>query len=226
MDDIALLFADKKKHKMVDRNVNWEKVMLAFFIATFLFCFGIFAGYLTKGIIEGTTISIADSTRNEIASLETVLLLGNSCETNTLNLVSDKLSYIGDLISTLESKKGKKDIEVLELKKLYSILEVRHMLLIKEQKQSCNQKYEIFLFFYSNDESCPMNVDNTAFILTYLRNKHDFVRVYSFDVDLESDIVKILKQKYGITECRAVVLNDEKLDIDLEDKEKIEELIV
>ena len=211
-----------------DRKINWQKITLAFLIAVFMFTFGLFIGFLAKTLIQGATIDLQNSVRNEIVNLETIDLLekNNVCENYSINLISEKLDYTGELISLLEIKKGKADTEVLELKKLYTMLEVRHMLLMEEKNRLCDQDYDIFLFFYSNDENCEDDVEKTSFILSYLRKKYDNVRVYSFDSNLDSDLVKILMSKYSVNSCKVVILNGEKVTKDIARSEDLEELFV
>lgn len=212
---------------MIDRKINWEKMILAFLIAVFLFCLGLFIGYLARGIVEGAAMNVEEGMRNEIMTLETLSMLGEKypCDSITLNLMSDKLDYLGDLITTLEVKKGKFDSEVLELKKIYSLLQVRHMLLIQDKDEKCSENYNIFIFFYSNKEECKNLADKMSFILSYLRNKHNDVRVYSFDVDLDSDIVYTLMKRYNIDKCDAVILNDKRVNATFESSDDVERLL-
>ncbi len=215
---------------MVDeeRKINWQKIILAFLVAVFMFTFGLFIGFLAKTLIQGATIDLQNEVRNEIVNLETIDLLekDNACENYTIDLISEKLDYTGELISLLEIKKGKGDTEVLELKKLYTVMEVRHMLLMQDKENFCGQDYTIFLFFYSNDEKCEDDVEKTSFILSYLRKKYDYVRVYSFDTNLDSDIVKILMTKYDVDSCKVVILNGEKVTKDISNSEDLENLFV
>jgi hypothetical protein len=209
------------------RKAEWGKALLAFLIAVFLFSFGIFIGYLAKGIVESSTLSLADSARNEIINLETISMMEEQypCSEYSLDLVSEKLDYLGELITLLEVKRGKDDNEVLQLKEIYTLLEIRHYLLIKSREESCGQNYSDFFFFYSNEKECDDAVKDTSFILSYLRKKYDDVRVYSFDSNLDSDVIKILKERYEVDSCVAVVLNGEKLKGEFNNSEDYEELI-
>ncbi len=190
--------------------MNWTKVLLTFLIATFLFFFGFFIGYLTQALLKSSTISIQDTAKTEILNLETLSMLESQypCESYVVDTLTDRLDYVGGLISTLEERQGKTNTDVLELKKLYSILEVRHMLLVNDKNKQCNANYSIFLYFYSNDPTCKTPTDETAFVFTYLRRKFDTVRVYSFDKQLNSDLVKALLSHYQIdNSCSSVVFD-------------------
>lgn len=209
------------------REINWLKLILTFLIASFLFSIGMFIGYLAKELIAQATISIEEETRSEIFNLETISLIDSNeaCNVLTFDLVSEKLDYLGELITTLEVRKGKYDSEVLELKKLYTSLEVRHMYLVKENNKNCQRNNTVIMFYYSNDKECQGIVEKGSFVLTYLRNKYDFVKVYSFDVDLKSDIVSILKRKYDVSGCQTIIVNEEQKFKNIENSEEFEKAL-
>lgn len=211
----------------MERKINWQRLILAFLIATFLFCFGIFLGFIAKGYISQSSVQLEESVRNDIIDLETLYLLENTfpCNQQVLGITSEKLDYLGELITVLEVKKGKFDADVLELKKLYTVLEIRHFLLTEARNSQCSQNYDTILFFYSNQENCKSEVEKTSFVLNYLRNKYDTVRVYSFDIDLDSDLIAALKAQYQINDCASVVLNKEKIPSIISDASQIEPLL-
>ena len=198
----------------MERKFNWPRITLAFLIAVFLFAFGLLAGYVAKEYIQGASLTLEETARNEIIELETIYLLDSQfqCNTEALDITSSKLDNLGELITTLEQKKGKNDQEVLGLKKIYTVLETRHYLLISQRNKQCAQKYSVFFYFYSNGEKCHTPTKEISTVLTYIRNKYDFVRVYSFDVDLNSDIIGFLKKKYGADSCVTVVLDEQKIN--------------
>lgn len=212
----------------MERKIDWARLYLAFFIACFLFAFGLFIGYLAKGIVEQTSLSIEETTRNELINLETLSLLEKRfpCNTEILNLTSQKLNYLGSLIDTLEAKKGKNDPQVLELKKLYTILEVRHMLLVLDREDECSSgESDVFLFFYSNKQECKDDVDRISFVLSYLRKKYSNAKVYSFDSELESELVRVLKDQYNVGDCASVVLNGKNVGFNVQKSEQLEVLM-
>jgi hypothetical protein len=213
---------------IMERKIDWARLYLAFFIACFLFTFGLFIGYLAKGIVEEISLSIEETTRNELTNLETLSLLEKKfpCNSEVLGLTSQKLDYLGGLIDTLETKKGKDDPQVLELKKLYTILEVRHMLLVLDREEQCSsQKSDVFLFFYSNGQECKEDVDRTSFILSYLRKKYSSSKVYSFDADLQSELIAVLKNEYSTSGCASVVLNGKNVGFTIQKAEQLETLM-
>ncbi len=214
---------------MVDktRKVNWLKVLLAFLIATFLFSFGLFLGYLAGKIIEDSNLMIEQEMKEEISNFETLAIVQKNypCSNEILDTATDRLGYLSKFMEVMEKQKGKKNEEVLRMKKLYSILETRHMLLSKEAGEKCNISYNIVQFFYSNSQECEADLDKVSFILDYVRNKNPNMKTYSFDIDLQSDVVYILKQNYNATGCYNVILNDKKIDFDINEASSFEKLL-
>src|SRR3989344_5014672 len=209
----------------MERKINWQKLIFSFIIAVALFSFGIFLGFIAKGYVEKTSIKLQDSIRTQILTIETLNLLEDEfpCNSKTLDVTSEKLDYLGELVTLLENKKGKNDKETLELKKLYTDLEIRHMIFVKNRNKDCGQNYTIFLYFYSNSEECNDKNEDISAILTYLRRKHDYVRLYSFDNDLDSDIVKILKEKFNTSGCNSIIYNDKNINFIPKNSRDLEE---
>ena len=48
-------------------------------------------------------------------------------------------------------------------------------------------------------------------MLTYLWEKNSNITIYSFDYDLDSDIVRILKEKYHVTQPNVLVIRENTL---------------
>jgi len=209
------------------REINWTKILLAFLIASFLFFFGLFLGYLSNQIIEKNSNQILEETKNKLFSLESLSLLQEDypCNSYMLDITSEKLSFIGELITLLEKKKGVNDREVLDLKKVYTLIEVRHFMLINDLKKNCQANYSTILFFYSNKEECKEDVTKKSFILTFLRNKYDFVRIYSFDLNLDSEILSFFKQVYNLGGCYGIILDEKKIEQDIQKYEEIEKYL-
>ncbi|MCA9485926.1 MAG: hypothetical protein KC506_03720, partial [Nanoarchaeota archaeon] len=193
-----------------------------------LFFLGIFLGFIAKGIIAQSSVKLEQQIQNDIINLETLYLLEDQfpCNPEILEVTSQRLDYLGELITVLEVKQGKFDPQVLELKKLYTVLETRHFILTESRNSQCSENQNTALFFYSNAETCEAGVEKTAFVLTFLRNKYDNFNVYSFDIDLDSNIISALKSQYGIQGCSSVVLNKEKLSFPIENASQLESLII
>lgn len=98
--------------------------------------------------------------------------------------LSAELSDLGDRLSFTEERLGSDDHEVLQLKKQYTLLEIRDYLLTKRLAIACNLKPVTVLYFYSNGNDCP-DCDRAGYALSYLREIFPTLRVYSFDYHLD-----------------------------------------
>lgn len=228
MDNFNNILNIQERGRMVKRTeIDYNRLILAFLAATFLFLIGVLIGYLIRMNLTGSAIKEQDILKNDIVDLETISLMQVSYPCNSLVLYksSEKLDAIGEMINVLETKKGKDDPDVLELKKVYSILEFRHYMLVKTRNEKCNSNFSTILYFYSNEKNCKDNTDKVSFILSYLKKKYSDFNVYSFDLNLDSDIISILKKEYNLKGCSQIVLNDKKINQTIDNSSVIESLI-
>ena len=116
------------------------------------------------------------------------------------------------------------DTEVLQLKKAYSLLEIKDYLLMKRLSARCNKKFVFALYFYSNSDKCQ-DCDKASIILTYLREKYPELRVYSFDYDLDLSAIKTLIAISKITDTLPAIVIDGKLIDWPQDKDSLESII-
>ncbi len=116
---------------------------------------------------------------------------------------------MGSLVGILEERFGRYDEKVLKQKEIYSMLEVQHFLLIKENNLQCEIKTPIILFFYSNEESDLDESEELGELLGVIYRRNPDIKIYSFDINLNSDLIKMLKDKYGVKEPLTVVINEE-----------------
>jgi len=114
----------------------------------------------------------------------------------------------------LETRLGKNDKQVLEQKKIYTILQIKHFLAMKEYKEKCNSNITLILFFYSNQKEDMGNSERTGFILQNLKAQNiNDILVYSIDYHLDLSLVSTLKSVYNITIPDTVLVNEkEKLE--------------
>lgn len=120
------------------------------------------------------------------------------------------LDEVGGELDLLEKRFGKTDPRVLEQKVLYSQIELKHFQIIKKIEEQCNQDYITVLFFYSNSEELKDESERMGFILrTFKKEEPLKVMIYSFDFNLESQIIEGLKEKYNVMGAPSVVVNEE-----------------
>ena len=127
---------------------------------------------------------------NQIAidtlSLETqfLLLASAPCENATSTSLAGELADLGERLSYAESQLGSDNTQVIELKKRYTLLEIRDYLLTKRLASTCGLHPVTVLYFYTNGEDCE-NCDRAGYALSYLRETYPVLRVYSFDYHLK-----------------------------------------
>lgn len=173
---------------------DWTKYVLAFLITVAIFAT---AFYIAASIDNRRIADIRTTEQNisiDLLSTETQFeLLGSlDCEAIKENpILSDQLNSIADRLSYAENNLGKDNPEVIQLKKQYSLLEIKDYLLMQQISQKCKTKTVSILYFYSNAGDCA-SCERSAEVLTYLRQTYPDLRVYSFDYHLDLSALKTL----------------------------------
>ncbi len=134
------------------------------------------------------------------------------CNTPSFEKVSQDLGFQGSIIDDLERKLGKQNQNVLLRKKFYSLIEIEHFEFVKAFNEKCSPKVDTILFFYSNNKSKASQSDEAGKILGVISSKHKELVIYSFDFDLNSNLVNEMEAKYNITgsEVPVIVVNEKK----------------
>lgn len=137
---------------------------------------------------------------NILASETQFALLGvTPCENLGNSSLTEELDSIGSRLAYLENTHGVDDTEVVQLKKEYSLLEIKDYILMNTMAEKCHTKPLYILYFYSNTDTCT-NCKDTGTILTELRAQYPMVRVYSFDYHLPVPTVKTLTDIFKVKE--------------------------
>ena len=108
------------------------------------------------------------------------------------NTLSQEMTNLGDRLSFAESQLGTNNQQVIELKKQYTLLEIRDYLLTKRLTETCDVDPTVVLYFYSNEQGACENCDRASYALSYLHQTNPKLRVYSFDYNLELGALKTL----------------------------------
>jgi len=204
------------------RPVYVGRIFLAFIIATIIF---ISAFLISYGVSYSKSRSIAINQEkiyyNLLNSQLEKQLRVFSCDSFIPYQFATDLSSMGSLLGILEERFGKNDEKVIKQKEIYSMLELQHYFLVKDYNLECNKSLSTILFFYSNNENFIDSAEKMGFILSSLKIQNKEVMIYSFDYDLDLNIIKLLKEKYEILQPNTVIVNEE---TKINDLEKIEEL--
>lgn len=173
----------------------WQKYLLAFVITAAIFGT---AFYLTNRLDQSRLADIRttqEAISIDILSTETQFeLLGqlNCSEISQNPVLSDELNNLASRLSVAESNLGADNPEVIQIKKQYSLLQIKDYLLMRQISEKCPKVKPVFiLYFYSNDGTCE-DCRTQGDVLTYLRQTYPSLRVYSFDYHLELGALETL----------------------------------
>jgi hypothetical protein len=138
-----------------------------------------------------------DAIESQIAidtlSLETQFSLRASapCDSATSTELTSELADLGNRLFYTEGQLGTNNAQVIQLKKQYTLLEIRDYLAGKQLAATCGFKPVTVLYFYSNAGDCA-DCDRAGYALSYLHDTYPKLRVYSFDYHLDLGALKTL----------------------------------
>lgn len=174
--------------------VQWQNYFTAFVITAAIFATALYASnyFNNRRIAEIRTTQ--DNISIDILSLETQfeLLAEHSCQDISENSVlSKEIRPLADRLSYLETQSRVDKDELLRLKRYYSLLQIKDLLLMKKVAAKCNLKPVFILYFYSNEGDCK-DCENQGYALTALSEKYPQLRIYSFDYNLDMSALQTL----------------------------------
>jgi hypothetical protein len=192
------------------KNMEWKKYAYTFLITAAIFATAILASnyFSQKKINEIQNIESQISV--DILSSETQfsLLSELSCKEIGGSSLAKEIGELSDKLSYTEESRGAKDAEVINLKKYYSLLEIKDYLLGQKIYERCGKKTLSIVYMYSNQGGCP-DCQKEGFVLTKLRADYPDLRVYSFDYDLDLSAIRAFVSIYKIrNELPAILVDD------------------
>jgi len=187
------------------------RLLLSFILATATF---IIILLIASGVSYYNYQKISSQNNEIIEYLNQIDILLNmsvaDCGEDILIKSSKILDEVGGKLSLLETRFKKNDPRVLEQKKLYSEIELKHLSIIKQIEKLCQKNYTKIIFFYSNYKSLEEESSRMGFILRAFKNKNpEQIMIYSFDYNLDSETIQNLKKEYNITSAPIIVINDQ-----------------
>jgi hypothetical protein len=81
------------------------------------------------------------------------------------------------------------------------------------------------MFFYSNNQNFIETAERQGFILSNLKKQNANVMIYSFDYDLDFNIIDSLKKEYRIIAPNTVLVNEETKIKNLQNIEELREYL-
>jgi len=199
---------------MEGRGLKARMYFFAFIASLLLFTVGLVLGWQLGYSAVTQMRSEFDALSADEAGVELVSLLGNesfACqiyESEFMRVFQKTVEY-GEKLAELESKKGKMDSEVLELKKDYSSMQLRNYLLQQKMDARCGYRHNVIIYFYSNENYTPETDEGLQIGKV---DKEFGVYTYHFDINVDSPIVRGLKAAYNIKTTPTLIINGEKYE--------------
>ena len=175
-----------------DRKARVRSYLVAFGITALIFVTAFYASDYFNARRIADIRAAQDDISTDILSIETQfdLLQEHSCQDIAENtILPHAVTSLGSQLSYLENQGGKTE-EVARLKRLYSLLEIKDYLLMKQLSVKCGLKPIFILYFYSNKDCNDCR--DQGYVLTGLADKYPNLRIYSFDYDLDVSALQTL----------------------------------
>ncbi len=189
--------------------LNNKKYLFAFLITAAIFGTALYASnHLNQKKIDAVR-AVEDRLSLNILSTETqsALLQETSCKDVNNTFLSHELADLGDKLTYTASQNSPDNVDVINLKRYYTLLEIKDYLLMKNITAKCGVHSTFILYFYSNKTDCP-DCEKTGYILDTLHQKYPSLRIYSFDYTSEEPAVKTLISIYHIeNNLPALIIN-------------------
>lgn len=199
---------------MQRKKFDTKKYILVFIITTLIFTTGIIIGSWTSNNKLIDLQELQEDLRSETLDTEVQysIIEQNPCEYINTTTITEQLNDIALKLDYMENILGSNDKRVIDLKKYYSLLEIRQWLFHQKVNLECKDKKDLILYFYSNKKGTCDDCEEQGFILSYLRKKYSNILIYSFDFDLESHALDSLKKQYEITTIPTLIINENKYE--------------
>lgn len=199
------------------------------YITTFVITALLFGGaFYLSNYFNGKKIQNIKTTEDQIAvdilSSETQfdILKQSSCDQIDGSVLAGDLNTLGGRLAYMAGQMGVDNPEVVQLRKYYSVLQIKDYLLMNIYNANCHKKPVVIMYFYSND--C-VDCTQQDYIMTYLRDTYPSIRIYSFDYDLDLSALKTLISINKVPkEMPSLIIND-KIYSGVMSVEKIEKII-
>lgn len=193
------------------RSARWGSYLVAFLITALIFATALYASNYFNSKRVAEIQATQDNISIDILSLETQfdLLAEHACQDISENSVlSSELQPLAQRLSYLESQTGVNEEELLRLKRYYSLLQIKDLLLMQEVARKCSNIKPVFiLYFYSNRGDCE-DCEEQGYVLTGLSQKYPQLRIYSFDYNLGLSALRTLTDINDVeNQLPALVIN-------------------
>ncbi|MBI5644732.1 hypothetical protein HY970_01410 [Candidatus Kaiserbacteria bacterium] len=209
------------------RSARWSSYLMAFAITALIFATALYVSNYFNNRRIADIQSTQDKISIDILSLETQfeLLAQHSCRDISENSVlSTEIQPLAQRLSYLETQSNVNQDELSQLKRYYSLLQIKDLLLMQHVAAKCKLKPVFILYFYSNKGDCE-DCEEQGYVLTGLSEKYPQLRIYSFDYNLGLSALRTMIDINNVQDnLPALVINDRPY-YGLHDIEEIEKIL-
>ena len=193
------------------RTARWGSYIVAFLITAIIFATAVYASNYFNNKRIADVQATQDNISIDILSLETQfdLLAEHSCEDiKEKSVLSTEIQPLASRLSYLETQQGVNQDELTRLKRYYTLLQIKDLLLMQQVANKCNLKPVNILYFYSNKGDCT-DCEKQGYALTGLSEKYPTLRVYSFDYNIGLAALQTLVDIHDVrNQLPALVINN------------------
>ena len=213
---------------MANREIQSKKrYVLAFLIGSAIFIIGILISFSVSYLQYQRISNLQETISYDIFQDKILNSFFNKdiCTNESFSKISGDLGFQGKIIDDLEKKFGKNDEKVLFRKKFYSLIEIEHFEFVRTLNKECKSNIDTILFFYSNEDEDIDDSEKVGDLLAVAYRKSDNLMIYSFDINLDSELIKSLKEKYRVEKSPTLIINEKIKITDIKNVEDIEKYL-
>ena len=188
-----------------------RRYILSLIIGTLIFVLGFILSY-SFSYLEYSRISSIQGESSYAIFLDKLnysFFNNDPCLNSSFLDISEDLGFQGRIIDDLENKFGKNDERVLFRKQFYTLIELEHFEFVKLLNEKCRKNINTVLFFYSNEAGDVKKSEDVGKLLgAAVGKRENSLKVYSFDINLDSELIVLLKERYDVEKSPTLIINE------------------
>ncbi|MEW6328931.1 MAG: hypothetical protein AB1468_02315 [Candidatus Micrarchaeota archaeon] len=201
----------------MERKIDLSRHAIAFVITVLVFALGLLLGWQMGYAATSQIQSEFEKLRLDDYTME-IMGLMNQNSTFACGVYNEQIEKFnietiefGNKLDFLEKRKGKTDAEVMQLKKSYTLMQMRNYFLLKKIDELCGSSHRVLLYFYSN-ENYNERADQGLVISAVLAERSGAFVVFHFDVNVDLPVLKVFKDTFGVTTAPTIIIDNRKYE--------------
>lgn len=189
-----------------------KKIEYAKYVITFIVTAGLFATifYVSK-VVSDDKLNYIKNEQDELSinllssEIQFSLLKEGGCTVTGTSFLAHDIQQLGQRLNFMEGQLGADNVDVVSLKKYYSLLQIKDYILTKELASRCKVKPITIIYFYK--DNCDECVKQ-GYVLDQFSEKYPTARVYSFDSNIKLAAIKTLENMNIVSETKPAIVVD------------------